>query len=52
MHAHSMRQHHTGHGIARVYAGFPCVMARASWLDTAMTTNDKPEPRWPTPISP
>jgi hypothetical protein len=54
MYALSMSQHHAGHGIARVDAGFPCVMARASWLisvDT-YTTNEKPEPRWPTLISP
>jgi len=53
MYAISMSQHHTAHGIARVYAGFPCVMARASWLDiSTTTTNQKPEPRWPTLISP
>jgi len=53
MYAHSMSQHHVGHGYARVDAGFPCVMARASWLRTPITaTNQKPQPRWPTPISP
>jgi hypothetical protein len=53
MYAHSMSQHHAGHGYARVDAGFPCVMARASWLTKVSTiTNQKPQPRWPTLISP
>ena len=54
MYAFSMSQYHAGHGIARVDAGFPCVMARASWLPTVttITKNQKPEPRWPTLISP
>jgi len=54
MDATSMSQHHAGHGYARVDAAFPCVMARVSWLRsvTTITTNPKPEPRWPTLISP
>jgi hypothetical protein len=53
MYAISHRQHHAGAGIARAYAGFPCVMASASWLRVKNTTTDqKPEPRWPTSISP
>jgi hypothetical protein len=53
MYAISMSQHHAGHGYARVDAAFPCVMAHASWLRTVtITSNQKPEPRRPTLISP
>jgi hypothetical protein len=48
MHAFPMSQHHAGAGNARVHAGFPCVMASASWSRTPYLTIDtKPEPRRP-----
>jgi hypothetical protein len=40
-------QRHTGGGIARAYAAFPCAN-QASWLVTSitgMTTDPKPRPR-------
>lgn len=51
MYAISQRQHHAGHGIARAYAGFPCVMASASWLRNVATADTKPSPRRPPLIS-
>jgi hypothetical protein len=51
MHAFPMNQRHTGVGNARVNAGFPCVMAAASWSRTYLTIDHKPEPRRPSPTS-
>jgi hypothetical protein len=46
MYAFSTSQHHAGTGNARVHAGFPCVMASASWSrDAYLTIDTKPEPR-------
>jgi len=45
----TVSQHHTGGGIARAYAAFPCAN-QASWLVTSitgMTTDPKPQPRRP-----
>ena len=52
MPAVSMRQHHAGHGIARAYAGVPCVTASASWLRNFPTADTKPSPQRPPLISP
>jgi hypothetical protein len=51
MYAFPMSQLHAGAGNARVRAGFPCVMASASWSHIAYTIDTKPEPRRPSPTS-
>jgi hypothetical protein len=53
MHAFPSNQHPAGAGNTRVHAGFPCVMASASWSrDVYLTIDTKPEPRRPSKISP